>query len=211
MPILRGAVTFSRLRAEPLGKSSSDQAQWLARGLRLRAFHPIDRSGDQDRSAGFVALEDNDSVDFEPGDFLQGDYLLVTWRVDQLKIPSATLRAELEKWRQAFEKDNARPPGRVERAEARLAIRQELRNHTNPSTRTVDVSWNLSTHEAQVWTVSRSMLDEVVDGLEKAFGVKLTPLVPPTVADSLQIPDKALEPTPELSWPGFKEGRDGQA
>ncbi len=211
MPILRGAVTFSRFRAEPVGRVPRDSNQWLARGLKLRAFTPIDRKGDVDRSAGFVELEAQDSVEFSPGSFMQGEHLVVSWRVDQLKVSSAQVRAELEAWKTAFELDKGRPPGRVERAEARLAVRQELRNAATPSSRTVDVSWNLKTSSVELWTVSRKLVDEIADAFGKAFDTRLIPQTPPAMAEAIGIPDSSLKPTPELSWVEEQEADDGQA
>lgn len=211
MPILRGAVTFSRFRAEPVGRVPRDSNQWLARGLKLRAFTPIDRKGDVDRSAGFVELEAQDSVEFAPGSFMQGEHLVASWRVDQLKVSSAQLRAELEAWKTAFELDKGRPPGRVERAEARLAVRQELRNAATPSSRTVDVSWNLKTSSVELWTVSRKLVDEIADAFGKAFDTRLIPQTPPAMAEAIGIPDSSLKPTPELSWVEEQEAGDGQA
>lgn len=212
MPILRGAVTFSRFHAEPLGKIPRDKADWLLRGLRMRAFEPLEERGEEERAAGFVELENHDSTEFSIGAVLHGEWLLAGYRIDQIRIPPAALKEELERWMQAYEKDKGRPPGRFERAEARLAIRLELRAQTNPRSRTLDLAWNLQNNGIQVWCVSRKLVEEIQLALEKSFDVKLVPVVPQTLADGLGIEEAALKPTPELSWPGFgKETSDGQA
>ena len=211
MPIQSGAVTFSRFRAEPIGRVPRDQGAWLTRGLQLRAFSPIDRNGEQERAVGFVELESEDSVEFAPSSFSKGEYLVASYRIDQIKIPPSVVRAELEKWKQAFEIDKARPPGRVERAEARMAIRQELRNSANPTTRTIDLSWNLKTNLVQVWTVSRKLVDEVAEAFQKSFDTKLIPLLPPVIAEEMGIPESSLHPTPELSCIETRELSDDEA
>lgn len=212
MPILRGAVTFSRFRVVPAGEPPRDHKQWLTRGLKPRAFEPIDRRGEDERAAGFVELEDTDATEFSVGTVFNGEYALFGWRVDQLKISASALRDELEKWSRIYEAEKGQPPRRAEKNEQRALIRQQLRNRATPSKRVFDVSWNLKTGQLQVWAASRKAIDEVHEAISKAFDVKLLPLIPSAMAESLGIPEAALGPTTELCWPNFDgEVSDGQA
>ncbi len=198
MPVLSGAVTFSRFRAEPAGDAPSDTKRWLTKGLKTGAFEPIDQRTEEERAVGFVQLENADATDFPPGSYLYGEYALFGFRVDTLKVPASLLKAELEKWAKAFEKENARPPTRGEKAENRASIRHMLRQRAVPNTKVHDVSWNLKTQQVQVWAASRKTVEEVMLAVETAFSVKLQPLVPVAFAASAGIPDDALTPTPEL-------------
>jgi recombination associated protein RdgC len=198
MPVLSGAVTFSRFRAEPAKEAPSDQKRWLTKGLRSAAFEPIDRRSDDERASGFVELENQDSTEFSPGSFFYGEYVLFGFRVDTLKVPGPVLKAELNKWATAFEKDKGRAPSRGERAENRASIRQLLRNRAVPNTKVHDVSWNLKTQQVQLWAASRKTVDEILLALETAFEVKLLPLVPSAMATRAGVPEGSLAPTPEL-------------
>lgn len=198
MPVLSGAVTFSRFRAEPAGDAPSDTKRWLTKGLKTGAFEPIDQRTEEERAVGFVQLENADATDFPPGSFLYGEYALFGFRVDTLKVPASLLKAELEKWAKAFEKENGRPPTRGEKAENRASIRHMLRQRAVPNTKVHDVSWNLKTQQVQVWAASRKTVEEVMLAVETAFSVKLQPLVPVAFAARAGIPDDALTPTPEL-------------
>jgi recombination associated protein RdgC len=108
------------------------------------------------------------------------------------------LKAELDKWATAFEKQNGRQPTRGEKAENRASIRHMLRQRAVPSTKVHDVSWNLQTQQVQIWAASRKTVDEILLAMEQAFEVKLQPLVPAALAARAGIKDEELVPTPEL-------------
>jgi recombination associated protein RdgC len=211
MPLLRGSVTFARFRTEtrPLAQ---DTRRRLARGLARGAFEPIDvRRGEDDRAAGFVALEDAGSTDFKGG-VLEGAHARFGWRVDTLRVKAAAVRAELERWGAAFEREHGRPPARGEKATARDQIRHELRQRAEPITRVFDVSWNLGSGEVLVWAASRTAVEEIAAGVEAAFEVKLAPLSTGAQAALARLPEAALTPTAGLLGLAEKEEvRHGEA
>jgi recombination associated protein RdgC len=211
MPILRGAVTFSRFRVDPLDGASTDWKRTLSRALRTKAHVPLDRAKAEERSAGFVELEEQDRRDFSAGSLYQGDYALFSYRVDEFRIPASVVRAELERWAKAFEKEHQRLPGRREKTDAKAEIRHTLKARAPIVVRSFDVSWNLATAHLQVWAASRKMVDEVQTAVEQSFKVSLVPLVPVVAAETLGIDEKSLKPTPELSLPDVKEHTRGEA
>lgn len=198
MPVLRGAVTFSRFLVEATEEAPADLKRWLTKALKARAFVPIDRRSEEERAAGFVELENHDASDFATGNLHYGEYALFGYRIDQIRVPGPVLRAELDKWATAFEKEKGRPPSRGEKAENRASIRQVLRNRAVPSTKVHDLSWNLKTQQLQVWAASRTAVEEVMNAVETAFKVKLHPLVPAAMAQRTGIDEAALGPTAEL-------------
>lgn len=197
MPVLHGAVTFARfeVRAEQF-----DPKRSLPKGLKAHAFEPIDRKrgADQDRAAGFVELEDPDGVEFATSNLYAGQHARFAYRVDQLKIPSAALKSELAAWVAEFEGENARKPSRQEKARQRDAIRDTLRSAAVPTTKTFDVSWELTANRLKIWATSRKIVEEIQAAIEQAFGVKLEPLVPVVLAGRLGVDDAALAPTAAL-------------
>jgi recombination associated protein RdgC len=198
MPILSGTVTFARFGVEPAESFPTDVRRWLSRGLRARAFEPIDRRTDEERAAGFVELEDHDATEFSPGRLFYGEYALLAWRIETLKIRAAVLKAELAQWAAAFEKEQGRAPARAEKAERKGALRQAMRTKADPVTKVYDVSWNLKTQELQVWAASRKVVDEVVLAMESCFRLRLHAQVPSVAARRLGVADGVLMPTPEL-------------
>jgi recombination associated protein RdgC len=199
MPLLRGAVTFSRYRVEPAGDAPpADPRRWLLKGLKARAFEPIDRRTEEERAMGFVELENPEATGFSAGSVYAGEYALFGFRVDTLRVSAAALKAELAKWAQAFEKENDRAPTRAETARSRTELRAMLRQRAVPSTKVHEVSWNQKTQQLQVWAASRKAVDEVAQAIEAALQVELVPLVPAAMAAQAGIAEDALSPTPEL-------------
>lgn len=201
MPILRGSVTFSRFRVEPIKDASPDWGRILTRSLRQRRFEPLDLDEVDERAQGFAELENPDATDFDKGSVFQGDFALFTYRIDEIRIPPAMVKQELERWAKAFEAEHQRPPGRREKADAKTEIRFRLRSRSPIRTRTCDVSWNLEGAHLLIWGGSRKLVDEVQDAIEQAVEVRLLPLAPVVTADLMDIPDKALAPTPRLTLP----------
>lgn len=210
MPILRGSVTFARFRSEA-GKLPRDTRRWLARGLARGAFEPIDvQRGEDDRAAGFVALEGPDAADLSGG-VLERGRALFAWRVDTIRVKAAEVRAELERWGAAFQDEHGRPPTRGERSGARDQIRHGLRAKQAPTTRLFDVSWSLESGELAIWASSRKVIDEASAAIEQSFEVKLAPLSVSAQAVRADIPERALQPTPELLGLPKEEVPHGEA
>ncbi|NMO15067.1 recombination-associated protein RdgC [Pyxidicoccus fallax] len=198
MPVLRGAVTFSRFRVEPAKEAPSDIKRWLTRGLKSHAFEPIDRRSEEERAVGFVELENADSSEFPTSRLFYGEYALFAFRIDTIKVPAAAMKAEMTKWASAFEKENDRPPSRAEKNTFKAEVRQMLRNRATPRTALLDVSWNLKSNEMQIWATSRKVVDEICIALENALSLKFTGLTPSDVARTTGIDEKSLGPTAEL-------------
>jgi recombination associated protein RdgC len=198
MPILRGAVTFSRFLVQSDEGAPSDLKRSLSRTLKARAFAPIERRSEEERAAGFVELENHDASEFSAGALFYGEYALFGYRIDQIKVPGPVLRAEVDKWAAGFQKEKGRPPSRGEKAENRSSVRQMLRNRAVPLTKVHDVSWNLKSQQLQIWAASRKAVEEVLGALETGFKVKLIPLNPASAAVRMGIEDSALGPTAEL-------------
>ncbi len=208
MPILRGSVTFSRFRIAS-GKPPQDARRWLARALARGAFEPLDvEKGEEDRAAGFVTLEDPDSTDFASG-VLERGRALFAFRVDTIRVRAAAVRAELQRWTAAFQKEHDRAPARGEKNTARDQIKHQLRRRAEPRSRTADVSWNLDGGELQIWAASRKLVEEIAAAVEAAFEVKLEPRSVSAQAVLGKVPEAALAPTAELLGLGGEEVTHG--
>ena len=194
MPIRRGAVSCSRFRV--VGDVPKDVRRWLTRALTARAFEPIDPKSDDERTAGFVELDDDRATGFAAGTVFDGGYALFAWRVEKIRIPGTAVRGEMTAWSQKFEAKNGRAPGRKEKGDQKDLIRRALRSKTEPSVKIFDVSWELASNEVLVWGTSRGIVEEVQVALEEKLEVRLVPRVPASFVS----PDTLdqLSPTPEL-------------
>ena len=203
MPLLKGTASYTRFLAQTApGKESKVQYDFIMEGLRGHAFRPIDAAGEDERSDGFVELERHDSVEFAPSATFEGDWVVCSWRIDTIRISASQLREELSAWCQNFESEKQRPPSRYEKAEAKGALRRELRAVTPPATKTFDVTWNLENGQVQVFCLSPKVVDEIQTVLEKTFEVRLLPRSPQVLFQEEGLQDASVKPTPELCWPG---------
>ena len=194
MPIRRGSVNLARFRLE--GDVPKDVKRWLQKGLGKAAFEAIDPKGEDERTAGFVELDQNASTEFSAGALFHGMHALFAWRVDRLKVPTNQIRAGLLQWSQAFEQKNKRAPGRRERAEQKESIKKALRSKQDPVTKVFELSVDLTSKDVFVWATSRTVVDEAQAALESALEVKLIPRVPaaflPVGALDAMTPSKEL-------------------
>ena len=194
MPIRRGAVSCSRFRVE--GAVPKDVRKWLTKALTQRAFEGIDPKGDEDRAAGFVELEDDRATSFAGGTLFNGLYALFGWRVEKIRIPASTLRADLAEWAKKFEAKNGRAPGRREKSEQKELARKALRAKTPPVTSVTDVSYELPVGEILIWGSSTGLVDEIQAALETGLEVRLIPRVPASFVSPKVL--ETLAPTPAL-------------
>jgi recombination associated protein RdgC len=202
MPIQKGSASFSRFRVEHDGKakqSKKDLPAAIGKALAAHAFEPLDRKSEDERASGFVELADKNGTRFAASDTFTGPFAVFALRVDEVRIPAAAIRAELETWEQGFVKENERKPGKKEKNDAKQEIRHTLKSRYPLASKLYEVNWNLENGHAQLWAGSRKALDEVRDAVEQAFSIKLVPIAPVTVAAEMGIAEKALAPTPSLS------------
>ncbi len=203
MPILRGTVTFARYRVDHPKKPPAAVPQWVIKGLRDRAFEPLDPTDEEDRAAGFAQLDDPDATDFPKGSIFSGQRALFTWRIDQRKVSSSRLKAELDRWARDFEREQGRAPARKEKKDRKHALHQKLRSEAVPQTKTHDVAWDLDENRLQIWSASRKVVEEIAVAVEEAFEVRLQP--------HLVVEKDALKPTADLVGAAILEGSHGQA
>ena len=193
MPIRKGSISCSRFLVE--GGVPNAVEKWLVPALKKSAFEEIDPKGDEERAAGFVELEDENATTFGTGLF-EGEHALFAWRVDKIRIPGGTVRAELAEFAKKYEAKNGRAPSRGQKTEQKELIRRGLRSKTPAVTKTHDVSLDLRAKQVLVWASSTGIVEEVQNALELGLETKLVPRTPQQMLgpDALE----RLSPTPEL-------------
>lgn len=198
MPVLKGAVTFARYRAERAKDAPKDLKRSLANALRRNAFEPLDPTSDEDRAAGWVELEDHDATELSPSRFVYGDYLMATWRVDTLRVPANRVNAELDRWARVHEAEKGEAPTRTSKKAQKELILKKLRRQAFPVTRTYDLTWNLDKDLIFIWASARKIIDEITIALEDGFGLRLYAQSPGALAELAEIDVDDIQPTPEL-------------
>jgi DNA recombination-dependent growth factor C len=193
MPIRKGSISCSRFLIE--GGIPKDTRKWLTHALKKSAFEPINPKTDEERGAGFVEFEDENATTWSTGLF-EGDFALFAWRIDKIRIPGASVRAELAEYSRKYEAKHGRPPSRGQKNEQKELIRRSLRNKTPAVTKVHDVSIQLKSKHVLVWASATGVVEEVQGALELGLAARLLPCTPqqnlgPSVLET-------LAPTPEL-------------
>ncbi len=190
MGVLSGGITVKRMRVGAPSSEAIDREALVAR-LRAHGFMDLNpEETDEDRAAGWCAIDHPFDVDFTYEKVFFGDYLCVAYRVDTLRIPSATLKAYVAQREKEIAAESGRESlARNELKELREVVRIELRKRMLPSLKTVDVVWNLVTGRVFVWTQSNGLLDELSERFERTFEVPLFPEDAVTWAQTLTPPE----------------------
>ena len=139
------ANTVSICQFQVFGNLPSDDLfEWASTRLAAQAFRPIDR-GSEELSVGWVHIDDPKDSSFDrPQAFWRDRYLTFSMRRDQRRVPSALLKAHMEKAEEDF---LAAHPGlqrvpRQKREELRDAVRGSLLAQTLPVPAIFDVVWD---------------------------------------------------------------------
>ncbi|MBX2810333.1 MAG: recombination-associated protein RdgC [Myxococcales bacterium] len=197
MPIVNGAINLIRFRVADAPAQRRDWPRYLAQQLRKQSFRPLDReSGEEERSAGWVELHDQDSARLTPGQVFFGDDLMVRWRVDQVRVPPPVIKGAMSEWQHLFENSKQRKPTKREKSEEKELILRKLRKKAFLTTQTYDVRWRMPVHEVQLWATGAKVVDEILGAVEDSMGLVLKPLGPGARWEMMSGPD--IRPTPEL-------------
>ena len=197
VPVLNGAVSLTRFRVLKTPTRGKDWPRAFVQRLRRQRFEPLDPEGtEEERSAGWVELHDADSSRLAPGQVFFGDDLLVSWRIDQVRVPPSVLRKALSDWQYAFESERGRKPTKKEKAEEKEQTLRRLRRKAFVTTQTHDLRWRMDVDELQFWTTSHRVIDEMVVAVEESLGLVLRPMGPGGRWNSELHGETA--PTPEL-------------
>jgi DNA recombination-dependent growth factor C len=169
MGLLKSAITARRFRIEgelTEGFRDAYMGQILEHAFR----EPMSVTGE--RVEGWTVIDDLMGTDFEDINrwFVQ-NWILLGYRVDQRKLPSNKVNAELKKrcnaW--ASERGVERCPSSV-RSEIKDELQQEWLARVMPTTKHYEIAWNLDTNIAYVSTQSDNTCDYIRKTFYRTFG-----------------------------------------
>lgn len=182
MGAFKGGVTVKRFRAD--GEPPSDFRERYVKALKAHAFRPLAPEEDADRTAGWTVAGRLLDTEFEVSNLVWNDYLIVTYRVDTLRLPPALLEAYvMQREERVMAERGTENLSRQERADVKEVVRRELRRQTLAGMAGTDVAWNLGTGRIYVWTHNGTLLEEIEDLFQRTFSVVLLQEDPFSTAD----------------------------
>lgn len=166
MGILANTVSVCHFKV--LGELPKEELyDWTLKQLAGNRFNPIDQGGEE-LSVGWVHLDDPKNSDFDTTAACWRDhYLMFTLRRDKRAVPSAILKAHLEK---AYEEFLAENPGftkvpKQKKEDLKEAVHAMLLSQTLPTPATYDAVWDT---ESGILTFS-SLSPKVIELFEEQF------------------------------------------
>jgi hypothetical protein len=186
MGLLAGTASFTRFTVE--GELPGNAWDFIAEQIEKRSFKDIDDTLDE-FSVGWVSVGDMFDSKFAYGSYSAGDYVALSMRVDERKVPGAVLKkfAAKEEARIKEEKD-LRRIGRTLRLEIKERIKAELMRKSPPVPAVYDLCWNVPQGTVLFFSNGRKPLALLEELFKETFGLSLVMQVPWNTA--LQLVDE---------------------
>jgi len=190
MGALEGSLSFKTYYVE--GEPPNDfHADYLNR-IQRRFFQPLSPVGDEERSMGWVPVQDPLAANAQRQDVFFNQYILLALRIDKWSIPSAWLKAIMRQaLAERFPDKNVKISKRA-KEEVRLQVVTDIKHKILPSMKTVDLVWNISERRLRFWSTSNALCEEFAEFFEETFGLRLTPDSPYMMAKNLGLSDADL-------------------
>jgi recombination associated protein RdgC len=177
MPVLSGSMSTMGYFAQ--GELPSDFKQTYIDAMRKYRFKDIDPVSDRDQAEGWVTLEDPFDTEFDLNKVFFTDYVVMSLRIDRIRIPAAVFKLHLQKALADYRTDKGKEKlSKDEKDEVRDFLESQLRRRVLPSVQTIDAAWNLENN--RVWLFSHNKgINEIFQQLfHDTFGFTLTPKNP---------------------------------
>jgi hypothetical protein len=186
MGLLAGTASFTRFTVE--GELPGNAWDFIAEQIEKRSYKDIDDTLDE-FSVGWVSVGDMFDSKFAYGSYSAGDYVALSMRVDERKVPGAVLKkfAAKEEARIKEEKD-LRRIGRTLRLEIKERIKAELMRKSPPVPAVYDLCWNVPQGTVLFFSNGRKPLALLEELFKETFGLSLVMQVPWNTA--LQLVDE---------------------
>ncbi|ACH40264.1 hypothetical protein Gbem_3267 [Citrifermentans bemidjiense Bem] len=167
---------------------TQDLYTWVTKQLAANRFNPIDQ-GSEEMSIGWVHLDDPKASDFEtPAACCREHYLMFTLRRDKRSVPSAILKAHLEKAQDEFLAEN---PGftkvpKQKREDLKEAVQAMLLSQTLPTPATYDAVWDTRSGILTFTSLSPKVIELFEEQFKKTFeGLRVSAFHPYARAENV--------------------------
>ena len=192
MPLQSGSMSTTGYYAN--GELPGDFKQVFIDAMRKYRFREIDPVSDREESLGWVTLEDPFDTEFDLNKVFFTDYVVMTMRKDDLKVPSAVfklyLRKALEERRVQAGKERL---NKAEKDDTRDSLEKEFRRRLIPTVQTIDAVWNLDTNRVWFLSQSKRVCEDFETLFYNTFGFTLTPKSPYIQLTHSGLDDEARE------------------
>lgn len=182
-------MTLTRLFVR--GAPPGDLRRRYLQAIRLRAFTPLDPEGESAEASGWCVMERPFDLEFDAAKVFEDRFVVLGFRIDRYRIPAALIRAQLlEDEARILAKTGKNRVSRNERLELRDKIVLKLRKRFPPSTRAVDLVWDLDAGTVLFFTHAKRTIADACALFEKTFGLELDEDSPYLAVSRCQLPER---------------------
>ena len=220
MGVFEGSLSFKTFYVEGEPPNGFHQ-DYLAK-LQKHFFVPLTPVGEEDRSVGWVPVQDPIAESFTHDQVFFNQYVVFGMRIDKWALPSAWVKAMT---RQAIaqrlpqvSKEEAKileDDGKL-RTKAKLSKREKdkikleiitlVKQHILTSMKVIDVCWNIAERKLRFWSQSQAVCDEFAELFKETFGLEIHEDCPLLIAKDLGMTEKQLDAMVDLDpwYPSFE-------
>lgn len=181
MGLLANTVSVCHFQVQGELPAKEELYALAVKQLAANRFHSIDE-GSEELSMGWVHLDDPKLSDFDtPAACWREHYLMFTLRRDKRSVPSAILKAHMEKAQDEFLAEN---PGltkvpKQKREDLKEAVQAMLLSQTLPTPATYDAVWDTNSGLLTFSSLSPKVIELFEEQFKKSFeGLRLSAFHP---------------------------------
>jgi len=190
MSLYHGPLTYKRLFVEESAFSQRENPDLhpdtLMEKLAAHPFEPLDPEGQAVERIGWCRSDDAFETSFTHESVFFNDFVNLGLRIDRWVVPPALLRAKCREAEASYlEKKGRDRLTRKERAEIKDMVAKKLRRQLAPTTRIVEVSWEVGKGVLRFFSHSASVSEAFGELFYGTFGRRLIPDSPYIAATQL--------------------------
>lgn len=207
MGALEGSLSFSTYYVQ--GEPPNDFQDNYLRKLQEHFFEPLSPMGDEERSVGWVPVQDPIATEFTRDNVFFNAYILFAMRIDKWSLPTPWVKAYMrkaiaermpaldkEEEIKQLEAGKMRPRAKLSKREKdkiKLEVTTEIKQHILPAMKIIDICWNFQEQKLRIWSQSSTVCDEFAELFEATFGLKLDQDSPYMMAANLGLSQAQLD------------------
>ncbi|MDF1578408.1 MAG: recombination-associated protein RdgC [Desulfurivibrionaceae bacterium] len=199
MGLLTNSASFVRFNVE--GEPPADFWNFVAERVTAHAFRDIDDNYDE-RSVGWVSALNMFDSEFASSSYAAGDYVVLSLRIDERKVPPAALKKFAMKEEERIKRERQVPKlSRDHRSDIKESVRLMLLKRAVPLPAVYDLAWSLADNTVLFFSTSQKAIGEIEEFFKESFDLHLIQQIPYLTAGHLLAPelaDRLADITPEI-------------
>ena len=185
MGLLKGNFSFARFHVE--GQLPQAFFNFVNNRIKANSFRESAKSTEEKR-LGWVSVTDILDADFKEANYVLGDYLIFSLRIDRKTIPPKLMKIRImEEERQFLAQSGKNRINKQIAGGIKDKVKSEILARLDPVPSFYDVCWALSQNTVYFSSLSDKVADDFIELFKKTFSLGLIRLLP---GDNQQIAEK---------------------